>query len=167
MTRSRILRVTALATLLVLQVAVVGAADGGDGRRGASLRVVEGRIAWIGERTAEGDLPVVAVGLAGEREFHMLLLAPRTSLEEVGVSMEVGDDVRARIFEPDDLGFSRVQKILNRSSGEMARLRTMSREPLWDGAGRWQGARAGGHDGGEGNRRRDGSGDGRPYRGGR
>lgn len=118
--------------------------------RGAALRVIEGRVTRVGESVAEGGLTVVLVTVGTERETHQLLLAPRTALDEIGLSIEVGDSVRARSFEPDARGYAPVQKILNVSRGEMARLRTMRLDPLWDGAGHWYGADAGQHHGGGG-----------------
>lgn len=135
-----------IAVAVTLCASLAAGADRVD-RRAAALVVVEGRVVAVGEGVAEGGLPVVVATIDTADKARRLVLAPREALDEIGLSVEVGDDVRARVFEPDALGLARVQKILNLSRGEMARLRTLRLDPLWDGTGHWQGAGGGGHHG--------------------
>lgn len=152
------------AALAVLLAGASLAAEGEGGRRSCSLRVIEGSVVAVGEQSAEGGISVVTADLVVDGVTHRLLLAPRTTLDEIGVTVEVGDDVRARVFEAGESADYPVRKILNITRGTMIRLRTLRLEPLWDGSGRWQGSL---RHGGEGRQYRDGSGEGRQHRGGR
>lgn len=125
---------------LLLGVVVCGGAGAAGGH--SALRIVEGTILEVGSLPGEGELELVTVRLAsaqsdsGELE---LLLAPRSALEESGFTVAAGDRLKARIFATDD-GPAMVHKVRNLSQGSMVRLRTLRQIPLWDGAGRWQGA---------------------------
>ena len=104
--------------------------------------MVEGRVISVAERPGEGALAVVTVLLwpAEDSQGRELLLAPRPALAEIGFEVEVGDQLKARIF-PVATGPAKVHKVLNLTRRKMVRLRTLSRIPLWDGSGAWQGGR--------------------------
>lgn len=103
--------------------------------------MVEGRVISMEQKLGEGKLAIVTVQLAppsdGSRSWE-LLLAPQAALADIGFEVEVGDELKARIF-PTAQGPARVHKILNLTRRKMVRLRTLSRIPLWDGTGAWQG----------------------------
>lgn len=93
------------------------------------------------ERPGEGELAIVAVRLAASADDSRsweLLLAPRPALTEIGFAVEVGDQLKARIF-PTEEGPAKVHKVLNLTRRNMVRIRTLSQIPLWDGTGAWQG----------------------------
>lgn len=127
--------------------------------RSASLRVVEGRVTDVGEMPAEGNVPAVAIRIGAGEDAVRLLLAPRTALQGAQFRVDVGDDVRARVFR-NEQGIARVHKIQNLSRGSTVKLRTLRRHPLWDDSGAWQGSSgqrcAEGHGKGHGRRHRGG-----------
>lgn len=105
-----------------------------------SLRTVEGTVTALTELPGEGELAVVAADLAVDKggEPLRVLLAPRGVLEEIDFPIEVGDQVRVRIFAADDAP-AYAQRVLNTTRGSLVRLRTLRREPLWNAAGVWRG----------------------------
>jgi len=113
------------------------------GEISSTVLVIEGQVTAVYEHPAEGGLAVIGASVLCGDATHEILLAPRTALEEIGFGIEPGDEVRARLFSSEDDGSSRVQKILNRTRGEMVRLRTLRRDPLWDGTGHWHGSEPG------------------------
>jgi hypothetical protein len=126
----------ALAVVMTLAVATPSPASG-HGRGASALRVVEGTVEQVGEAVAEGDLAVVTVRLRDTGEE--LQLAPASVLEELDFPVEPGDEIKARVFPVEESGAAPAQKVFNLTKGRMLRLRTMRRDPLWDGSGRWQG----------------------------
>jgi hypothetical protein len=119
-------------------------ASAGDARTiSSSVLVVEGEVLAIYEQPAEGGLQVIGASVRCGDETREILLAPRAALEEIGFRIEPGDSVRVRLFSAEEDGSSRVQKILNRTRGDMVRLRTLRRDPLWDGTGHWNGSQSG------------------------
>jgi hypothetical protein len=126
----------------------------------ATVLVLEGEVTAIYERPAEGGLEVIGASLLCGDETHEILLAPQTALQEVGFRIEIGDTVRVRLFASEDDDSLRVQKILNRTRGDMVRLRTLRMDPLWDGTGNWNGSHsvAGEHIGGTQDRGASGAG---------
>jgi len=156
----------AIACSILLLGAVGAQAATQDARAiSAAVLVVEGKVTAVYEKPAEGGLEVVGASLLCGDKTHEILLAPRTALRAVGFHIEPGDSVRARLFASEDGDSLRVQKILNRTRGDMVRLRTLRRDPLWDGTGRWNGSEpgAGQHVGGTQDRGAAGAG----QRGGR
>lgn len=153
MTRRRLAFALALAAL----ARSLHGADAGEPRvrPTASLRTVEGTVTALAELPGEGELPVVAIDLAlGEgEEPQRVLLAPRGVLEEIDFPIEVGDQVRVRIFAADDAP-AYAQRVLNTTRGSLVRLRTLRQEPLWNAAGAWRGGNPSGGPGwGPGGRR--------------
>src|SRR6185295_11068013 len=71
-----------------------------------------------------------------------VLVAPAEVLADIGFSVAVGDQVRARVFLEPVSRLAYAQKLLNESRDLMVRLRTLRHEPLWDAAGKWQGGTA-------------------------
>jgi hypothetical protein len=118
----------------------------------SSLVTVEGTVTGVGSAQGEGDLEALSVTLApkdGEGKELNLLLAPRSTLDEVEFQVEQGDRIQARVF-PTDEGPAKVHKVRNLTRHTVLRLRTLHRIPLWDGAGAWQGGPGRGAMGGRG-----------------
>lgn len=108
----------------------------------SALSVVEGTVIEVGSLPGEGGLELVTVRLASELSGSGevdLLLAPQSTLEEAGFSVQDGDRLKARVFS-EDQGPVRVHKVRNLSQDSMVRLRTLRQIPLWNGAGAWQGS---------------------------
>jgi len=106
------------------------------------LRTVEGKVAALGEAAGEGSLPVVTLQLSTPQGEVRILVAPAPVLADLGFSVKVGDEIRARIFLDPATQAAYAQKLLNRSQDLMVRLRTLRHEPLWDATGAWQGSPA-------------------------
>ena len=106
------------------------------------LRTLEGKVASVGEAAGEGDLPVVTLELQTRDGDFQVLVAPAAVLADIGFSVAVGDQVRARVFLEPVSRLAYAQKLLNQSRDLMIRLRTLRHEPLWDAAGKWQGSSA-------------------------
>jgi len=107
------------------------------------LRTLEGKVMEVGQTSGEGELPVVTLKLhTGEGDFQ-IVVAPPGVLSDIGFSVAVGDQVRARVFFDPNLRQAYAQKLLNQSQDLMVRLRTLRHEPLWDAAGNWQGSPTG------------------------
>jgi hypothetical protein len=106
----------------------------------AVLRTLEGKVAEIGETAGEGALPVVTLKLQTREGDFQVLAAPADVLADIGFSVAVGDQVRARVFLEPVSRLAYAQKLLNQSRDLMVRLRTLHHEPLWDAAGKWQGS---------------------------
>jgi hypothetical protein len=109
--------------------------------RRASLKTVEGEVLSVATVPGEGDLPVLAVTLqiGGQPGGPVeVLLAPESTLVEIGFPVEPGDRIRARIFTGEE-GPARAHKVWNISQGTMVRFRTLHKTPLWDRTGTWQG----------------------------
>jgi hypothetical protein len=112
----------------------------GDDHR-SSLLMTEGQVISVAEKPGEGALAIVTVQLvapADDAPSWELLLAPRSALAEIGFEVELGDQVKARIF-PSAEGPAKVHKVLNVTRRKMVRLRTLTQIPLWDSSGAWQG----------------------------
>ena len=146
-----IVRARRAAFLLAALAAFAGppADAAGRGRREEALREVSGRILRLETVRAEGglDAQVAWVRLADGSEAS-LLVAPPAVLEQLGLRFAPGDRIRARVFVDGDPPWP-VHKIRNVSRGQMARLRTLTHVPLWDGAGHWVGSWSGPHGGGD------------------
>lgn len=128
---------------LVALVALVTGLSGPTATRADSypMRTIEGELVAVSLHAGEGDLDLMLAELSladGTGEAMRILLAPHEVCDELGLVLEPGDRVRARVFLDSD-GPSRVQKIQNLSRGTMVRLRTLHRTPLWNTAGSWQG----------------------------
>lgn len=106
------------------------------------LRTLEGKVTKVGEAPGEGKLPVVTLELRTPEGDFQVVVAPPGVLSDIGFSVAVGDEVRARVFFDPGLRLAYAQKLLNRSQDLMVRLRTLRHEPLWDAAGNWQGSPA-------------------------
>jgi hypothetical protein len=118
----------------------------------STLVTVEGTVIGVGSAQGEGGLEVLSVTLSpkdSEGKELNLLLAPKTTLDEVEFHVEEGDRVQARVFPSED-GPAKVHKVRNLTRHTMLRLRTLHRIPLWDGVGTWQGGPGQGHMGGRG-----------------
>lgn len=105
------------------------------------MRTIEGELLAVSLYAGEGDLDLMLAELRladGSGEAMQILLAPHEVCDELGLELEPGDRVRARIFLGNE-GPWRVQKIQNLSRGTMVRLRTLHQTPLWNTAGSWQG----------------------------
>lgn len=103
--------------------------------------MVEGQVISVTETLGEGALDIVTVELTAPSDGSQtweLLLAPRLALAEIGFEVEVGDQLKARIF-PTAEGPATVHKVLNLTRRKMVRIRTLFQVPLWDGSGAWQG----------------------------
>ncbi len=106
------------------------------------LRTLEGKVEEVGETAGEGELPVVTLKLqTGDGSFQVVV-APAGILADLGFSVAVGDQIRARVFLEPVSRRAYAQKLLNQSRDLMVRLRTLRHEPLWDAAGKWQGSPA-------------------------
>jgi hypothetical protein len=106
------------------------------------LRTLEGKVAEVRETAGEGKLPVVTLTLETRDGEFQVLVAPAEALSDIGFSVGVGDQVRARVFLAPVSRVAYAQKLLNQSRDLMVRLRTLRHEPLWDAAGKWQGSPA-------------------------
>ena len=121
-------------------------ATGSAAEPAAALVTLEGTVAELREAEGEGGLSLRGFVLATGRDedggaaVEQILLAPDGALAEAGFEVEVGDRVRVRVFVTAGSRTAYAQKALNRTRGRMVRLRTLRQEPLWDAAGRWQGA---------------------------
>jgi hypothetical protein len=149
----------ALAAALAAGWAFGARAEGEHSALRTSLRTVEGTVAAVSSRPAEGNLDVVAVTLdtgdAGAKHLE-LLLAPQQVLDEISFGIEEGDRLRARVFV-DDQGPLKVHKAMNLTRGTMVRFRSLRKIPLWGREGNWEGGscrRQGGHGGSGGGPRR-------------
>lgn len=129
-------------TCAILLLGALGAqAAGHDGRPiSAAVLVVDGQVTEVYERPAEGGLVVLGASLLCGDETREILLAPRGALLASGFRIEPGDQVRVRLFASEEDDSLRVQKILNRTRGDMVRLRTLRMDPLWDATGDWNGS---------------------------
>lgn len=127
---------------LLLSVFLFGAAPPAIAPEATVLRTLEGKVTEVGQTSGEGELSVVILKLrTGEGDFQ-IVVAPPGVLSDIGFSVAVGDQVRARVFFDPDLRLAYAQKLLNQSQDLMVRLRTLRHEPLWDAAGNWQGSPA-------------------------
>jgi hypothetical protein len=120
-------------------------ATDGAAEQAAALVTLEGTVAELREGEGEGGLSLRGLVLVpsdgdGGAAVEQVLLAPDGALAEAGFEVEVGDRVRLRVFVTADSRTAYAQKALNQTRGLIIRLRTLRREPLWDAAGRWQGA---------------------------
>ena len=126
----------------------------------ASLVTVEGIVSAVEMLPGEGGVTVTAVRIRLDgpetRELD-ILLAPESALRQIGFEIETGDRLRARVFLSGDEP-APAHKVLNVSRDQMVRLRTLTRVPLWDTHGQWQGGpcRDRGGPGGSGHRRSGG-----------
>ena len=127
-------------SILLLGTVGAQAADRDAGQLSAAVLVVEGQVTAVYEQPAEGGLVVIGASLLCGDKTHEILLAPREALHEIGFRIEPGDTIRARLFATGEDESLRVQKILNRTRGDMVRLRTLRMDPLWDGTGDWNGS---------------------------
>ncbi|RMF75980.1 MAG: hypothetical protein D6738_02515 [Acidobacteria bacterium] len=122
----------------MLVAAAVPSAHSAAPRREA-LRRVSGEVVRIETLERDQQPAMRVVVLRGEDGTEIpMLVGPATALDELGLRFEPGDRVRARVFAGGDPPWP-VHKIRNDSRGQMARLRTLTRMPLWDGAGHWVG----------------------------
>ncbi len=127
---------------------------------GTTLRMVEGTIDELSVARAEAGLEVVAARLRTADGPRIVLLAPSTVLAQVGFEVRPGDELRGRVFVDGVDGPFVAHKVMNVTRGTMVRLRTLSRVPLWDSAGKWEGGPGAGGRGpatGPGFRNRGGS----------
>ena len=143
---------------LLAAAALLAAVGGVEARAGKSLRKVQGTVVAVRRVPAEGGLEVLAatVQMRGSGEKLEVLLAPPALLEEVGLHVETGDTLRARVFLGGPSEPARAQKVMVVNRGTMMVLRTLHDAPLWSSGGMWQGGGcrempgAGGHGGGGG-----------------
>ena len=112
------------------------------GGEASVLRTLEGKVTEVGEIAGEGQLPVVTLNLQTREGSFQVVVAPPAVLADIGFSVAVGDQVRARVFFDPARHQAYAQKLLNQSQDLMVRLRTLRHEPLWDAAGNWQGSPA-------------------------
>lgn len=104
-----------------------------------SMRTVEGEVVSTSHSQAEGDLEVVSVRLRSSTGPETeILLAPEAVCDQIGLQVEPGDHLKARVFVSEE-GPAIVQKIQNFTRGTMVRLRTLHRTPLWTSVGEWRG----------------------------
>lgn len=149
---------TLLAATLAVAAAATGIAAAQQGAPAVLMRTVEGIAARVETRVQETgpDLIVVTLALdAGVRDETAtldLLIGPPQALADLGFEVKEGDRLRARVFEPEPGQAAPVHKIRNLDRGQMVRLRSLYRDPLWDGTGRWQGPGGRGHGAGPGPR---------------
>jgi hypothetical protein len=109
--------------------------------RRVSLATVEGIIDGVETVPGEGGGEILAVNIRTEdpepRELK-ILLAPERALEEIGFTVAEGDRLRARIFLSGE-DPAPAQRVMNMTRGTIVRLRTLTRIPVWNSAGQWQG----------------------------
>ena len=128
----------ALAALLALLATPEVAGES----RGFRFSTLEGEVRAVGEVRDEGELELLSVDLAIESqpgEEVKILLGPVDACREIGLVVEEGDRLRARVFLAEEGEPLKAQKVLNLSRSIMVRLRTMHDVPLWSSAGTWQG----------------------------
>jgi hypothetical protein len=110
----------------------------------AQLVTFDGEVVRLAERPGEGGLGVVAAMLrtleSPPREVEVLL-APAGAMLAAGLVVEAGDHLRVRAF-PAERGPLLVHRIWNLTHRGDARLRTLRRDPVWNGDGDWQGKAA-------------------------
>ena len=116
-----------------------------------SLVTIEGQVLVIGQQPGEGGLDVLTATLSGgeDGEPVALLLAPKSTLDELGFEIAEGDRLKAKVF-PAAEGPVKVHKVKNLSHNTLLRLRTLHQIPLWNGTGAWQGGPGQGAMGGRG-----------------
>lgn len=129
-----------LLLLLAFTAAVPSASAATADPRRSELETLEGTVLALEEVAGESDLPVLVAHLdrGDGREPARVLLAPRAVLEEIELEVEVGDRIKVRVFADEGTPF-RVHRLRNETRGTMAKLRTLSRVPLWSSTGAWQG----------------------------
>ncbi len=125
---------------LLLGLAV--SAEGSDGPAPrSSLKTVEGEVLTVSRIAGEGGIEVVQVSLApkGDKDHPVtILLAPPQAMDDIGFSVEPGDQLKVKYFVGDE-GPGKAHKVLNTSRGLMVRLRSLHQIPLWNNQGHWQG----------------------------
>lgn len=126
----------------LLVAALLFAAPSPAGGEATVLRTLEGKVTAVGETAGEGELAVMTLRLQTREGDFQVVVAPPGVLSDIGFSVAVGDQVRARVFFDPALRLAYAQKLLNQSQDLMVRLRTLRHEPLWDAAGNWQGSPA-------------------------
>jgi hypothetical protein len=136
-------RVTITLGMAVILLAAVSTAVARGHRQGAgtsSLKTVEGVVMSVGTLPGEGgEVNAVRLQVATPEPYEMsIVLAPEKTLREAGFDVQIGDRLRAKVFLSDDEP-APVHKVMNLTRDTMIRLRTLTRVPLWDSNGRWQG----------------------------
>jgi hypothetical protein len=130
-------------TLLALSSVAPAASDDDLDERNlrAELLTLDGEVTRLEELPGEGGLAVLAVTIFNDemrpRDVE-LLLAPAGAMLEAGVTVTLGDRLRVRAF-PAEQGPLLVHRIWNLTHRGDARLRTLRRDPVWNGDGDWQG----------------------------
>lgn len=145
--------ISAIAAVLTALLSLTSAADHERTAGRASLAKVEGVVISVETFSGDGgDLTVarIRVGESEPRELS-IALAPEETLSQIGFDVQVGDRLRARIFLSDEDPVL-AHKVLNLTRGTMVRFRTLTRIPLWNGRGQWQGGSCRGGGGGRGHR---------------
>jgi hypothetical protein len=111
------------------------------------LATLEGRVTARAVAPAEGGIDNVVVTLASPAGNRRILLAPAEVLAEAGFDVQVGDELRVRVFTGDDADPLLTHTVLNVTRRTMVRLRTLRGIPAWDANGAWRGGPGGPHGG--------------------
>lgn len=108
-----------------------------------SFAETDGPVVAIGESPREEGPPHVMITVRTANGDHAIVLAPAAVLHDAAFPLRVGDHVRIVSFRaPGDTPVD-TYRIVNRSQGGAVRLRTLSRDPLWDRALQYQGPTCG------------------------
>lgn len=92
----------------------------------------DGAVVAIGESEGEDGPPQVVITVRTANGDQAIALAPAAVLHDAAFPLRVGDHVRILSFRTAGDAPSATYRIRNRSQGGAVRLRTLSRDPLWD-----------------------------------
>lgn len=133
-----------MAGLTVVLLAALGLVSAlGDERaaRRSSLATFEGVVRSIesvpSDQGAGTDVAWITIDHPEPRDLAVKL-APHGTLEQIEFDVQVGDRLKVRVFLSDEQPVL-AHRVQNLTRGTMVRLRTLTRIPLWDGRGQWQG----------------------------
>lgn len=132
----------ALLSILVWMLAptaLFSAGDAGAGDQAHGFLIVEGRVVTLGSESGEGGLDLVTATLRTATGSLSVGLAPESVFRQTGFPLQEGDDVVIRLFQESGGILPPAQMVQNRTRNRAIRLRSILREPLWDGKGIWQG----------------------------
>lgn len=101
-------------------------------RQQSALTTLDGQVTAIFKRVDGEGRETTEITMETATGPRLLTLAPSSVLAEMGFTVETGDRLRARVFRDQArVDIATAQQVQNRSRGQMVRLRTFRREPLW------------------------------------
>lgn len=142
----------AIVWLLLLALGAGTAAAGGHRGQAAkrsSMVDLKGEVLVVATCPQEDGPPLLCVTLDPDKDRYeqvQVLLAPPSTMEEIGFEVAAGDRLQVRIFERQN-GTAEAQRVRNLSRGSMVRIRTLYQVPLWTATGTWRGGTCQGQSG--------------------